>query len=75
MEILKNIFDSDVMEKTINPVIKVNDNKDVLPEIQEYVVTNEIEEHYKKFFDAYFNNNAPDTCVWISGFFGSGKSH
>lgn len=75
MEILKNIFDSDVMEKTINPVIKVNDNKDVLPEIQEYVVTNEIEEHYKKFFDAYFNNNAPDTCAWISGFFGSGKSH
>lgn len=75
MEILKNIFDSDVMEKTINPVIKVNDNKDISAEIQEYVVTNEIEEHYKKFFDAYFNNSAPDTCAWISGFFGSGKSH
>ncbi|QXE17805.1 BREX system P-loop protein BrxC [Clostridium sp. 001] len=75
MEMLKNIFDSDVMDKTINPVIKVNDNKDVIAEIQEYVVTNEIEEHYKRFFDAYFNNSAPDTCVWISGFFGSGKSH
>jgi len=75
MELLRNIFDSDVMEKTINSVIKVNDNKDIITEIQEYVVTNEIEEHYKRFFDAYFNNSAPDTCVWISGFFGSGKSH
>ena len=75
MELLKNIFDSDVMEKTINSVIKVNDTRDVVTEIQEYIVTNEIEEHYKRFFDAFFNNSAPDTCVWISGFFGSGKSH
>jgi hypothetical protein len=75
MKLLRNIFDSDVMEKTINSVIKVNDNKDIITEIQEYVVTNEVEEHYKRFFDAYFNNSAPDTCVWISGFFGSGKSH
>lgn len=75
MEQLRNIFDSDVMEKTINSVIKIGDEKDILTEIQDYVVTNEIEDHYKKFFDVYFNGDVPDTCAWISGFFGSGKSH
>ena len=47
-------------------------------ELNEYVITKELKKHFIQFFNAYnksFDEFNTDTGVWISGFFGSGKSH
>jgi hypothetical protein len=52
-------------------------------ELDEYVVTKQLTEYFRKFFDAYLAaaDNPKDPVltsrmgVWVSGFFGSGKSH
>ena len=77
--IIKNILQKDI-ERKINGVVKADSNeKDtVITELNEYVVTEEIRERLTKFFDKYVDSiNFPteDMGVWISGFFGSGKSH
>ena len=46
----------------------------MLNELEEYVVTNEIETNIGKFLSEY-NQYTYNNGVWISGFFGSGKSH
>lgn len=76
---VKNLF------RPINGVIKVNELSDaaVWQELDEYVVTRELNQHFSKFFTAYLNaidqSNDPAVRdrmgVWVSGFFGSGKSH
>ena len=43
-------------------------------ELEEYVITNEIAKNISKFLNEY-NNYTTSNGVWISGFFGSGKSH
>ncbi|MFN5910832.1 MAG: BREX system P-loop protein BrxC, partial [Bacteroidota bacterium] len=43
-------------------------------EVEEYVVTNEIASKVRNFFASY-NDYQGANGVWISGFFGSGKSH
>lgn len=62
------------VDRKIDGVIKADDNRQLEVELEEYVLTNEIERHLSKFLDEY---NAARTIpsVWISGFFGSGKSH
>lgn len=62
------------VDRPIDGVIKADDNRQLEVELDEYVITNEIEKHLSKFLEAY---NAPKSTpsVWISGFFGSGKSH
>ncbi|NCB38812.1 MAG: BREX system P-loop protein BrxC [Erysipelotrichia bacterium] len=70
---LKDIFIKPV-DRPIEGVIKADDEASLRLEIEEYVLTNEIEKRLEKFLDAYINyDNA--NGVWISGFFGSGKSH
>lgn len=72
---LKEIFAKDI-DRRINGVIKAHDDRDLSQEIDEYVLTNEIQENLEKFFDAYDDpDNHVDNGAWISGFFGSGKSH
>ena len=47
-------------------------------ELEEYVVTKELQRHFRDFFAAYKRGiigETPKMGVWISGFFGSGKSH
>ncbi len=47
-------------------------------ELEEYVVTRELQKHFAAFFSNYKRgiiNNTDKMGVWISGFFGSGKSH
>ena len=47
-------------------------------ELDEYVVTRELQRHFRDFFAAYKKGivgSTPKMGVWISGFFGSGKSH
>lgn len=46
-------------------------------ELDEYVVTRELQKHFSDFFSAYKKGiigTTPKMGVWISGFFGSGKS-
>ena len=70
---MREIFDKPV-DRPIEGVIKADDQASLQVEIEEYVITGEIEKHLERFLDAYVNyTNA--NGVWISGFFGSGKSH
>ncbi len=76
---IKQMFRLDINRK-INGVVKVDqDEKDVLvQELNEYVITRELKKHFISFFNSYldsFEGNNADIGVWISGFFGSGKSH
>jgi hypothetical protein len=81
---IKNIFQKDIF-RPINGVIKVNDESaaSVWQELDEYVITGELSKHFLKFFGTYLeavdNPRNTDTRnrigVWVSGFFGSGKSH
>lgn len=70
---LKDIFAKPI-ERPIEGVIKANDTASLKIEVEEYVITNEVAKRLEEFFSAY-NDNRGSTGVWISGFFGSGKSH
>lgn len=68
------------IDRDLKVVIKVeqNDEKTVYQELDEYVVTNELRKHFRRFFENYrtYTNESSDKIgVWITGFFGSGKSH
>lgn len=73
------------IDRPINGVVKADqmDAASVWQELEEYVVTKQISEYLRKFFDAYLAaidrpHDAAITDrmgVWVSGFFGSGKSH
>ncbi|MTI67135.1 MAG: BREX system P-loop protein BrxC [Firmicutes bacterium] len=76
---LKKMFYQDI-ERDIKGVIKIgqDDEVNVENELSEYVVTRELKKHFDDFFEAYkkgINNHTDKMGVWISGFFGSGKSH
>ena len=70
---LKTIFNKPV-DRPIEGVIKADDEASLRLEIEEYVLTNEVEKRLESFLDAY-NNYQGANGVWVSGFFGSGKSH
>lgn len=68
------------IDREINGVIKVGqkDKENVYQELDEYVVTEELNKYMNRFFDAYsrgLTGRTDKMGVWISGFFGSGKSH
>ena len=73
MTTLKTIFKKPV-DRPIEGVIKADDEASLRLEIEEYVLTNEVEKRLESFLDAY-NNYEGANGVWVSGFFGSGKSH
>ena len=73
MTTLKTIFNKPV-DRPIEGVIKADDEASLRLEIEEYVLTNEVEKRLESFLDAY-NNYEGANGVWVSGFFGSGKSH
>lgn len=77
--IIRDLFAKDI-NRSINGVVKVQDSKDgsIRQELDEYVVTRELQRHFATFFKAYGDAIDVPTDkigVWISGFFGSGKSH
>lgn len=77
--LIKNMFEKDI-NRSINGVIQVEQEQaDVIKqEVSEYVITTELKKHFNKFFDSYsesFETPTDNTGVWITGFFGSGKSH
>ena len=70
---LNTIFAKDV-QRSIEGVIKADDAAHLGAEVDEYVLTNEASKSLELLLEAYSNyTNA--NGVWISGFFGSGKSH
>jgi len=73
MTTLKTIFNKPV-DRPIEGVIKADDEASLRLEIEEYVLTNEVEKRLESFLDAYKNYEGANG-VWVSGFFGSGKSH
>ncbi|MDO4439438.1 MAG: BREX system P-loop protein BrxC [Eubacteriales bacterium] len=76
---IKDIFEKWI-DRDIKGVIKVgqDDKANIKQELEEYVVTRELQKHFAEFFASYrrgINGNTDKMGVWISGFFGSGKSH
>lgn len=76
---IKELFAKNI-ERNINGVIQAGqlDEDTKHEELSEYVMTREIEENMAYFYQNYVKSlEQPTTAVgvWISGFFGSGKSH
>lgn len=72
---LKDIFEKQI-DRNIEGVIKADDLASLQIEVEEYVVTNEVSKSLESFFRDYNDKNYRGASgVWISGFFGSGKSH
>lgn len=74
----------DLLEKDpyrdIISVVKVNDHRPevVWMELEEYVPTDEVKNYFRRFVEEFIESrrgSPENVCVWISGFFGSGKSH
>ena len=62
------------IDRPIEGVIKADDDRNLRTEVDEYVVTAEVSKSLSDFADRYLNETSANG-VWISGFFGSGKSH
>lgn len=81
---IKDLFVKQI-DRPINGVIKADqrDAESIWQELDEYVTTKQVTEYLRRFFDAYLatvdHPNDPTIAarmgVWVSGFFGSGKSH
>ncbi len=80
---VRDIIKRDIGLK-VEGVVKVFDRSSLSTEIREYVVTDKIEGELKRIFDTFTHVSetlrrggpARDVMgIWVSGFFGSGKSH
>lgn len=80
---IRDLIKRDIGTK-VEGVVKVFDRAALATEVREYVVTDKIEEDLKKILDCFALQS--DTLrrggtprdvmgIWVSGFFGSGKSH
>lgn len=77
-QLIRTLFASKI-DRPIEEVIKVDqtDEDIVSEEVDEYIVTDTIRKHFVEIFEKY--QDAPkrptdNIAVWVSGFFGSGKS-
>ncbi|WP_285728067.1 BREX system P-loop protein BrxC [Psychromicrobium xiongbiense] len=73
MSTINEIFAKPI-DRSIEGVIKADDNSQLATEVEEYVLTNEAAKGLEHVLEAYTNHTTANG-VWISGFFGSGKSH
>lgn len=81
---IKDLFKKDIF-RSINGVVKAHqlDEHSVWQELDEFVPTKELDKHLRQFLSTYLDviDHPRDPAitgkmgVWISGFFGSGKSH
>lgn len=81
MSQLKELFDPSLtFERRVEKVIKFSNREPhtLQQEASDYVVTDNLEQDYQKllrrFEDAQCGTGDTDCCVWLSGFYGSGKS-
>jgi hypothetical protein len=70
---IKELFIKPV-DREIDGVIKASDDRKLAVELEEYVITSEVKKGLETFTDRYLTEKSVNG-VWISGFFGSGKSH
>lgn len=70
---MKNFFKNDIT-RNIETVIKADDRDHISDEVVEYVITREVANKIQFLFREY-NDYQGANGAWISGFFGSGKSH
>ncbi|MBM4067775.1 MAG: BREX system P-loop protein BrxC [Planctomycetes bacterium] len=81
---VRNLFKKPI-DRPINGVVKADqlDESTIWQELDEFVVTRELDQHLRKFFSTYAEavghpkdaDLSGKIGVWVSGFFGSGKSH
>ena len=76
---IEKLFKKDI-HRDIEGVIKADNLTDeaVFQEVDEYVITNDLNKKLDEFFEEYsttVGKNTQNVGVWISGHFGSGKSH
>ena len=73
---IQGLYDKDISRR-INPAVVVSEMEEYFidQEIDEYVFTQDITKNIYKFLDAVANKKEGKTGVWISGYYGSGKSH
>ena len=77
--IIKDLFKKPI-DRPIQGVVTIgNENEDQkMMELEEYVCTDEITKAFRTFFKKYresITNPTEKMAAWITGFFGSGKSH
>ena len=80
---IKDLFERDIF-RPINGVVKADqlDGASVWQELDEFVITRELNGHIRKFFESYLDaldskhtaDVSGEIGVWISGFFGSGTA-
>ncbi|MBS6934730.1 MAG: hypothetical protein KH147_05920, partial [Actinomyces graevenitzii] len=71
---MKGLYAKDIF-RSIDGVIKADDTTNIYSEVDEYVMTKEIRSGLSRIVDTWTQIDPPTNGVWISGFFGSGKSH
>jgi len=77
--VIEKLFKKDI-HRNIEGVVKADNTTDeaVFNEVDEYVITNDLNKKLDDFFGEYsttIGKNTQNIGVWISGHFGSGKSH
>ncbi len=70
---LYELFEKKI-DRDIEQVVKADDTRHLRDEITEYVITNEVRNQMEGMLDRYIHPGSVNGA-WISGFFGSGKSH
>lgn len=73
MTTLAEIFAKPV-DRPFNSVINIDDQNHLNTEFEEYVITRELRDSLDTFLDNY-GDYRENCAVWISGYYGSGKSH
>ena len=72
---IKDILTINLSEDIKNVIdLEVISEKEIQDEIENYIVTDGLAREYVTFVDT-FTSNILETGVWISGFYGSGKSY
>lgn len=72
---IKDILSIDLSEDIKNVIdIQQFSEAEILHEIDNYIITDGLAKEYSKFVTT-FTSNILETGVWISGFYGSGKSY
>ena len=82
--LVKELFNKKI-DRAINGVVKADQtaNETAFVELSEYVITKELDGHFNHFFNLYMPSVhdpkgkavSGKLGIWVSGFFGSGKSH
>ncbi|MBK6680525.1 MAG: hypothetical protein IPG53_11080 [Ignavibacteriales bacterium] len=71
---IHELFVDDITRR-IEGVVKDSDDSNLINEMREFVITEEIGKILRELFEKYTATKQGNPGVWLSGFFGTGKSH